>query len=64
MKFNELQKGRIYTDKDGVRALRFDGMYNDHLAEFTVCEYDEDKGEFVATDEVLFFNNFEVTDLI
>lgn len=64
MKFSGLQNGRIYTDKDGVRAFRFDGMYNDNLAEFTVCEYDEVKGEFLPTDEVLFFNKFEVTDLI
>ena len=66
MRFNELQKGKIYTDKDGVSAFRFEGMYNDQLAEFCECEYDEEKGEYIVIDSsfVHLFNKFEISDLI
>ena len=45
MKFNELQKGRIYTDKDGINAYQFKKMRNEQIATFYVCEYNEEKGQ-------------------
>lgn len=63
MKFEELQKGNIYVDKNGT-PLKFKAMYNDQLAQFCVCEYDEEKGCCIATSEGLLLNKFEVRDLI
>lgn len=64
MKFNDLQKGKIYTTKDGVSAFRFECLYNEQLAEFLECEYDEEKGEYMATNTTRLFNKFEIMDLI
>lgn len=64
MKFNDLQKGRIYTDNDGVNAYQFVGMRNDQLATFNVCDYDEDKGDYIATSEVVYLTASEVKYLI
>lgn len=68
MKFNELKEGKIYTDRDGVSAFKFIGIYNEHLAEFSEVDYDEEKGDFVDNGFISpithLFNKFEVTDLI
>ena len=64
MRFEEFVAGRIYTDKDGVNAYAFIGMRNDYLASFNVCEYDEEKGDYVATQEVVYLTANEVKGLI
>jgi len=64
MKFNELQKGKIYTDKDGVSAYAFVEMRNDQIATFKACEYDEKKGDYIATEEVVYLTANEVKGLI
>lgn len=64
MRFNELQKGRIYTDKDGVNAYEFVEMRNDQIATFKVCEYNEEKGDYVANDEIIYLTVSEVKGLI
>ena len=64
MRFEQLVKGTIYTDRDGVSAFRFDGMFNEYLAEFIKLEYDEEKGEYVDTNFVRLFTKFEVSHLI
>lgn len=62
--FEQLQEGKIYTDQDGVCAFKFIGMYNSQLAEFLELDYDEEKGDYVDTDIVRYFNHFEITDLV
>ena len=64
MKFNELQKGNIYTDKDGINAYQFKEMRNEQIATFYVCEYNEEKGDYVATEEVIYLVASEVKNLI
>ena len=64
MKLKELQKGRIYTDKDGVNAVQFKEMRNEQIATFYVCEYNEEKGDYVATEEVIYLVASEVKNLI
>ena len=64
MKFNELQAGRIYTDKDGVNAYKFVGMRNAQIATFKACEYDEEKGDYTATEETIYLTANEVKGLI
>ena len=64
MKFEELQKGNIYTDKDGINAYQFKEMRNEQIATFYVCEYNEKKGDYVATEEVIYLVASEVKNLI
>lgn len=64
MKFNELQKGRIYTDKDGVYAYQFIEMRNEQIATFKTCEYDEEIGDYIATATVIYLTANEVKYLI
>ena len=64
MKFNELQKGKIYTDKDGINAYQFKEIKNEQIATFYVCEYNEEKGDYVATEEIIYLVVSEVKNLI
>ena len=64
MKINELQKGKIYTDKDGVSAYQFVELRNAQLATFKACEYKEEKGDYIATDETIYLTPNEVKNLI
>ncbi len=61
MKINELKKGTIYTDADGVNAYAFIEMRNYQLATFAVCEYDEEKGDYIATPEKVYLTANEVS---
>ena len=63
MKFNELVKGKIYTDREGCGYFKFNGYYNSQLAEFIEMELDDVNGYLFETDNILLFNKFEVTDL-
>lgn len=37
MRFDELKKGNIYTDKDGVNSYEFVGIRNESIATFKAC---------------------------
>ena len=58
MKINELEKGAIYEDELG--AYKFKRFAGHNIAEFSICEYFEDKGEYSETDKRLQFNQSEV----
>ena len=59
MKFENLKKGEIYLDKDGVEAVMFVELRNDQIATFYDCEYDE-KGDFVPTTKIRYLTKNEV----
>lgn len=64
MKFSELKKSTVYTDRDGVNAYEFVELRNDQIATFKACEYDENKGDYVATTETIYLTVREVQKLI
>lgn len=64
MKFNELLKGKIYADKDGVNAYMFVKMRNENLATFLICEYDEEKSDYIATTEEVYLTANEIKNLV
>ena len=63
MNSNELQKGRIYTDHDGVNAYMFVELRNDQIATFKACEYDDGKGDYIATAETIYLTVNELKRL-
>lgn len=64
MNINELQKGKIYTDKDGIKAYQFIEKRNEQIATFKNCEYDEEKGNYVPTNEDIYLTVSEVKTLV
>jgi hypothetical protein len=58
MKFSDLEKGVIYEDDLGT--YKFKRFAGHNIAEFSICEYFEDKGEYSETDKRLQFNQSEV----
>ena len=64
MKFDELKKGNIYTDKDGVNAYEFVGIRNESIATFKACIYSEEKGDYITTEEIRYLTANEVSKLI
>ena len=63
MKFNELEKGKIYTDKNGVETLEFVEFRNDYIATFNQCDYDDD-GNLIITARIRYLTRNEVKKLI
>ena len=64
MKFKDLVEGNIYTDKNNVNAYMFVEMRNDYIATFKRCEYDEEQGNYISTEEDIYLVESEVKRLI
>lgn len=58
--FEQLVKGKLYGDKDGINIYIFRGFRNDYLATFYVCEYDEEQCCYLATTEERYYNAREI----
>lgn len=46
-KFKDLEEGKVYERAAHGWSGKFIGMYNDKLAEFADCYYDEEKGDYI-----------------
>lgn len=47
LNYKDLQKGKLYTDKNGVRVYRYIGRYGaGNLSEFDEMEYSEENQDY------------------
>lgn len=58
--FEQLEKGKSYGDQDGINVYVFRGFRNDYLATFNLCEYDEEQGEEIETQETHYLTKREI----
>lgn len=65
MEITELKKGEIYIDQSGLgMAFRFNGMLGYRTATFNICEWSEEKGDYITTDEIDILTLLEIKRLI
>lgn len=58
--FEQLKEGKLYGDSDGVGFYIFCGFRNDYLATFHWCEYDEEQGEAIETQDTYYLTKREI----
>lgn len=63
MKANELKKGNLYGDADGVNMVIYIGK-DGFLYDFVTAEYDEARGDYKKTDDTRRLTVREVEKLI
>lgn len=62
--FNDLEKGKIYFDEHSEYAdIIFIEMRNNQIATFKACIYDDEQGDFIATDITVYLTANEVAKL-
>ena len=65
MEIKELKKGEIYIDQSGLgMAFRFNRMLGFRTATFNICEWSEQKGDYVTTDKIEVLTYSEIKRLI
>lgn len=62
MTFKDLTKGKMYKYPNSESLFVYEGMHNRHFAKFTAGYYDKILCGFVA-DEIVYFNDFDLTEL-